>query len=103
LNLKKKIRHEINRFVSNKRGIIWVWCAVFLAMVIYSIGWFTLGIAFIKVVGVIEENYNFVGGALQTANLIKNLIVWHPIFALGGWLIFGIANSGRVEVRSYEA
>jgi hypothetical protein len=60
-----------------------------------------MGRGIIAVILAVEESYTFVSPWDATVVLIKNVIAYHPIIAMVGWLIWGFLNSARREPRAY--
>lgn len=96
------IKKFLRKFKENKRGIIWVWAVVMLAMVIYAIAWFTLGWAAMEVISTVENAYTFEEPASNTVDLFKTVFAWHPVIVIFGWILYGYVNSQRRDVRVYE-
>ena len=81
--------------------IAFVWAEVFIAIILYSICWFTFGRALFEVITAIETTYTFTGQASFTVDLVKTVVAWHPVLALFGWLIYGYISSSRRSERTY--
>ena len=103
-NLRRgKVVDDIrSRLTFTKIQIAYVWAMVFMGIVIYSMFWFIFGMMLYNVTAAIESAYTFQSPADNTVTLIKNVIAWHPIIAMFGWLLWGILNSMRRDVRTYE-
>jgi len=86
---------------NNRSGIIYVWAACFMAIVIYSIYWFVGGYVALTVIDTISAQYNFTGVALQTINLIRNVLYWHPLAFISGLFIWAYSNSRKREPLTY--
>src|SRR3989337_1739673 len=84
-----------SRLKFNKVQIAYVWAMVFMGICIYAMFWFIFGMMLYNVIGSIESAYVFQSPADNTVTLIKNVIAWHPIIAMFGWLLWGILNSMR--------
>lgn len=97
-----KLRKFLRDFRDNRRGIVWVWAVVLMALVVYSIAWFTLGWAAMEVIDAVEASYTFEEPAANTVTLMKTVIAWHPIIVVFGWILYGYVNSQRRDPRIYE-
>lgn len=103
------MRGEARMFIPDVRPrvpgpirIVWVWTMVFLGIVLYAIAWFTLGTAAMAVISAIEGSYTFAAPWSSVVDQIKKVILWHPIFAMIGWLLWGFLNSMKREVRTWQ-
>jgi hypothetical protein len=75
---------------------------VFLGMVIYALAWFTLGSVTMTIIESIEASFSFGGNWDSVVELVKNIVLWHPIISLFGWILWGFLNSMRRDVRTWE-
>jgi hypothetical protein len=85
----------------NQSGVIWIWAICLLAIVLYSICWFSLGWPLYMVIDTVEASYTFPAQATNTINLMRLVIAWHPIFFIFGMLLWAFVNSQRREEVTY--
>ena len=82
--------------------VVYVWALVLTAMCVYAVVWFVNLFWLWEVFDAIESAYTFTEPATTTITLIKTLVLYNPIIALFGWIIYGYVNSTRRDTRSYE-
>jgi len=82
--------------------IAYVWAMVFVGICIYAMFWFMFGWAAFSVIEAVEAGYTFTGQASFVVELLKNVIAYHPLLAMVGWLLWGYINSQRRDERAYE-
>lgn len=82
--------------------VVYVWVLVLTAMCVYAVAWFVNLYWLWEVFDAIESAYSFTGQAASTITIIKTLIVYNPIIALCGWILYGYVNSTRRDTRSYQ-
>ena len=83
-------------------NVAYVWTVVLLAIVLYAVTWYVLGSLFMPFVEAIEANYTFPPPLDSTTVFIKNVVIYHPLFALLGWLVWGFLNSQRRSREVFE-
>lgn len=82
--------------------IVYVWALVFLAIIFYAMAWYVFGWVIMEYISAVEAAYTFQPPLDSVVSLIKNVIAWHPIIALLGWILWGFLNSMRRDIRTYE-
>lgn len=82
--------------------IVFVWAMVFGAIVVYSFAWFSMGSMVMTFIDAITGAFTFDARWDSVVQLIKNVILWHPIISLFGWVLWGFLNSMRRDVRTWE-
>ena len=75
--------------------IIFVWTSVILALLLFSFFWFIAGLVLMPVIDLTIASYAFSSDYLNVVTLIKNVILYLPIIASIGFLIWGAMNSSR--------
>lgn len=75
---------------------------VFIGMVLYAFIWFVNIYWLMEVINCIENVFSFPPPFDNVVVLIKNLLVWHPIISLFGWILWGYLNSLHRDVRTFE-
>lgn len=73
--------------------IVLVWFEVFLAMAIYTVGWFACGLLVFPFITAIQSSMTFDSQVNVVITFIKACFLYHPIIALIGWFIYGILQS----------
>lgn len=98
--MKDQIKRQLQRFVNNQRGIIFLWGMIFIAMAIYTICWFTVGLPLVYFINAIRAQ--MVGQldtmGLQVLNFVMYAFELNPVIALIGWLVYGIMHSAKRNV-----
>ena len=83
--------------------ILYVWALVFLGMVVYAFTWFSLGLPLIYFVNAIRANMTFTDPMWnQVVDFVMFMFEINPIIALLGWLIYGILNSARRDIDTWQ-
>lgn len=95
---------QVNTSLENPKSlfptrIAFVWSMVFLGMIIYALVWFMLGSVTMTIIEAMESAFTFSGNWDYVVDLIKNIILWHPIISIFGWILWGFLNSMRRDVR----
>lgn len=88
-----------NRFPTN---IILTWSLVFIGIVIYAITWFLLGSVTMIIIEAVTSAFSFAEPWDSVVEILRTVILWHPLFAMFGWLIWGYIDSARKPVKSWE-
>lgn len=86
---------------SNRSGIVWVWVACLVAIVLYSIVWFAMGMASSVFFEAMTSIYTFPAPMNLTAAAILSVIAVNPMLMLGGLILWAYVNSGRREDVTY--
>lgn len=86
----------------DKSGLIWVWAVAMLAITVFAIVYFALGMAALMFIDAAEEAYTFEGSAQQTILLYRNVFAYVGIIFLVGVLIWALTNSRKKEYLSVE-
>lgn len=79
--------------------IVGIWALVFIAILIYSMVWLAMGGVTMAYIDAIEESFSFDTQAERVVTLIKNVILWHPVIAIFGWIFWGFLRSMRKDQR----
>lgn len=74
-------------------NIVMTWFEVFLAMAIYTVGWFACGLFVFPFISAIQSSMTFDSQVNTVITFIKACFLYHPIIALLGWFIYGILQS----------
>ena len=82
--------------------IVYVWTLVLLGMVLYAMAWFTLGSVAMTFIDAVLLSFNFAAPWDSVVEIAKNVILWHPIISLFGWILWGFLNSMRRDVRTWK-
>lgn len=82
--------------------VVMVWVMVFIAIVVYAMAWFTIGSVAMTFINACLNSFDFGSPWTAVVELIKNIILWHPIISLFGWILWGFLNSMRRDVRTWE-
>jgi hypothetical protein len=84
--------------------IVVLWSYIFIAMVLYTFVWFTLGLPLIFFVDAIRTSMPATTDAmwLSVADFIILCFEIHPIISLIGWFIYGILNSSKRDVDTWR-
>lgn len=89
-------------FKNNRRGIVYVWALVMLAMVIYTFAWFSMGLVIMTFIDAVTTSMNFAPPWDSVVEFIRNCFLIHPIISLVGWFIYGILNSAKRDVDTWR-
>lgn len=100
-NIPKKQKLEFPRPNLPVR-IVYVWALIFVAMLIYALAWFSMGLVIFPFVNAIRAAYDFGTPWNTVADFIINCFLWHPIISLVGWFIYGILNSLKRDVDTWR-
>ncbi|MHA1408482.1 MAG: hypothetical protein ACTSSG_14040 [Candidatus Heimdallarchaeaceae archaeon] len=82
--------------------IVMVWTLVLIGMVLYSFAWYVFSIVAFSFIDAIVSSFNFGSQWNNITDLIKNLLYFHPVICLFGWILWGFLNSMRRDVREWE-
>jgi len=82
--------------------IVYVWTMVFIAIVLYAFMWYINSWWIWKVIEAVESTFTFPAPLDSVTDVIKYVLYLHPLFAMAGWLLWGIRNSMKRDVRAYE-
>jgi len=83
--------------------IVMVWSLVFIGIIIYSLVWFVFGAVAMTYIEAISDSFSFDAPWSSVITLVTNVILWHPVIAMFGWILWGFLNSMRRDVRTWEA
>lgn len=81
--------------------IVFTWGLVFIGICIYSMFWFIFGWTTMVIIDAVEAAYTFEEPLSLVIPLVKNVVAWHPLIAMFGWLLYGYLDSMRRERRDY--
>lgn len=82
--------------------IVMVWSLVFIGIIIYALVWFVFGAVAMTYIEAISESFSFDSPWDNVVTLITNVVLWHPIIAMFGWLVWGFLNSMRRDVTTWQ-
>lgn len=82
--------------------VAWVWAMVLVGMVIYAFAWFSQMWWLWSFIEAFEGAITLDPPWDVTVVILKNVLAFHPLFAMFGWLLWGFINSMRRDVRTYE-
>lgn len=85
--------------------IVYVWAMIFLAMMVYTIAWFTAGLPLIYFIAACRTV--MAAGStdpmwLGVVDFITICFQIHPIISLIGWFVYGILNSSKRDVDTWR-
>jgi len=83
-------------------NIVMVWSMVFIGLIIYALIWFTFGAVAMTYIDAISDNFTFDPPWDNVVTLSRNVILWHPVISMFGWILWGFLNSMRRDVRTWE-
>lgn len=72
-----------------------------MGMIIYAFMWFIFGAVAQTYIDAIDSAFTFGQPWDQVLEMIEQIIYYHPIISMIGWLIWGFLNSARRDVRSW--
>lgn len=82
--------------------VVYVWTLITLAMIVYVIVWFSMGLTVMTFIDVMAASASFADPWNQVLEFIRNCFLVHPIIALVGWFIYGIVNSMRRTAETWQ-
>jgi len=82
--------------------IIWTWASVMLGLILYAFFWFITGLVLMPIIDIVVASYNFPSSWTSVVTLIRNVILYHPIIAMFGFILWGILNSSRRDTPTWE-
>jgi hypothetical protein len=83
--------------------IIYVWAMIFLAMVLYTFTWFTMGLPLMYFIEAVRNTMTTSDPMWEAVvDFILNCFLIHPIISLIGWFIYGILNSSKRDVDTWR-
>lgn len=82
--------------------IVYVWAMVLMGIVIYSIAWFAVAPVTLTVMDTLTEHITVSNDVYNLVELIKQVILWHPILSIFGWLLWGYLNSMRRDIATWR-
>ncbi len=82
--------------------IVFVWATVFAGIVVYAMAWFILGSAAMSYIDAVTEQFTFGDQWNNIVDTIKQVILWHPIISLAGWILYGFINSMKRDVDTWR-
>ncbi len=82
--------------------IVMVWSIVFLGIIVYVITWFTFSAVAMSYIEAIADSISFNNPWDNVLILLKNIIFWHPIIAIGSWLLYGFLASMKGDIVSWK-
>lgn len=85
--------------------IVYVWAMVFLAMVVYALAWFSMGLVVMTFIDAVAAAASSMWDNAMWDSVIdfaRNAFLIHPIISLVGWFIYGILNSMRRDVETWR-
>jgi hypothetical protein len=77
---------------------VFVWGVVFIALVCYAFFYFAFGQFFQAILGAGFGAWNYSGALAYPFLFVKYMVVYNPLVALFGWLIWGYINSQKGEL-----
>jgi hypothetical protein len=81
---------------------VFVWVFVLLAIVTYAFAYYTIGSVALIFIDAVTNSINFPAPWDSILIIMKNVVYYHPLIALFGWILWGILNSMKRDVRTWE-
>lgn len=78
----------LKKFQKNKSGLVWIWSAIIILLLVYSVVWFTTGYALTQTTDVITSLYTYQPPISYAVDFILAIFQYHPLlflFGLGVW------------------
>lgn len=97
MNKLAGLEKKLDIFKTDKQGIVAIWIACFMGLVVYSIGWFVLAWSCFDIIDLMTTTFTYPAQALNTITLMRLVLTWHPIFYFVGMLLWAYAESMRRE------
>ena len=97
MNKITMFERKLHEFRENRQGIVAIWIACFMGLVVYSIGWFVLAWSCFGIIDLMTTTFTYPAQALNTITLMRLVLTWHPIFYFIGMLLWAYAESMRRE------
>jgi hypothetical protein len=85
--------------------ILYVWAMIFLAMMLYTMAWFTAGLPLIYFIGAVRATITAASSDPMWIGVVDFITICfqiHPIISLIGWFIYGILNSAKRDVDTWR-
>jgi hypothetical protein len=83
--------------------IIYLWAMIFIAMALYVVTWFTLGLPVVYFINAIRTTVTFTDPMWEgVVDFVLICFEIHPIISLIGWFIYGILNSSKRDVDTWR-
>ncbi len=95
----------LKRLKEDQRGIVALWGAIFISMVVYFICWFTMGLPLIYIIDALRTQVTLAGATAMMEAVIDGCLFAfeiHPVIALVGWFIYGLLHSARRDTDVYR-
>ena len=89
-------------FITFKNQLAYIWVMVLLAIVFYAFAWYSFGGVALQVITALENALSLEAPFDTVSTFVKNVIYWHPVISLLGWLLWGFFNSLKRDVRYFE-
>lgn len=93
---------ENKPLITFKNQLAYIWVMVLIAIIFYSIAWYAFGGVGLMVIAALENSFNLAAPFDTISTFCKNVIYWHPVISLLGWLLWGFYNSIRRDTTFYE-
>jgi hypothetical protein len=87
----------LEKLRDDHRGILAIWVVCFVSLCVYSMLWFTMGWAAFNVINLMTTIYQYPAQAMNTINLVKLVLTWHPVFFFFGMLLWAFNMSQKTE------
>ena len=81
--------------------IIFTWSLVLLGLLVYMVCWFVMSLIFMPILDVFTTAYAISAPWDSIVTLLRNVFLWHPLFAIFGWILYGILNSSRKDIQTW--
>lgn len=102
--LKSILSRASSRFIHNKQGIVVLWGLIFIAMAVYLLCWFTVGLPLVYFINAVRVNMisSLDAYGVAVIDFVMFALEIHPVIALFGWFIYGIMHSAKKETDLYR-